>query len=57
MALPLDRNAVLKQLEGVADKLADSRVQGEDRLAALRRQAALGDLREALALRERRKAE
>jgi hypothetical protein len=45
---------IIKELEGVARKLADAGLTGEDRLALLRRQAQLGDLRDAIALRARR---
>jgi hypothetical protein len=56
--MPLDRTrtAVLKELAGVGDKLADQALTKEQRLALLRRQAELGDLRDALAERARRKA-
>jgi hypothetical protein len=53
----LNKADVLKDLEGVADKLADGRVSGEKRLALLRRQAQLGDLRDAIAERARRAAQ
>jgi hypothetical protein len=46
---------VLKELSGVADKLAAGKETGEKRLALLRRQAELGDLRDALAERARRR--
>jgi hypothetical protein len=46
---------VLKELVGVADRLAAGSVLGDQRLALLRRQAELGDLRDALADRARRR--
>jgi hypothetical protein len=54
MSLSLTRNAVLKELAGVGDKLAAKALTKPQRLALLRRQAELGDLRDALALRARR---
>ena len=56
MRRTLDRSDLLKELENVADKLATHAVTGEQRLALLRRQAQLGDLRDALAERARRAA-
>ncbi|MCW2998484.1 MAG: hypothetical protein JWN65_2033 [Solirubrobacterales bacterium] len=47
---------VLKELAGVADRLAANTVTGPQRLALLRRQAELGDLRDALADRARHQA-
>jgi hypothetical protein len=55
MSLSLTRNAVLKELAGVGDKLAAKKITKPQRLALLRRQAELGDLRDALADRARRK--
>jgi hypothetical protein len=52
----LDRSQVLKELAGVADKLAEDGLTREKRLALLRRQARLGDLRDAIAERARRAA-
>ena len=52
----LDKAEVLKELAAVGDKLADGEVTGEKRLVLLRRQAQLGDLRDALAERARRAA-
>lgn len=43
-----------EELERVADELHKPGETGEERLALLRRQAALGDLRDELALRARR---
>ena len=56
MSLSLTRNAVLKELAGVGDKLAAKKLTQQQRLALLRRQAELGDLRDALAERARRSA-
>jgi hypothetical protein len=53
--LALTRAAVLKELAGVGDKLAAKSLTQPERLSLLRRQAELGDLRDALAERERRK--
>jgi hypothetical protein len=52
----LDKADVLKELETVGDKLATSGLTTERRLDLLRRQAQLGDLRDALAQRARRAA-
>lgn len=52
----LDKADLLKELDAVADKLAAGGATGKDRLALLRRQAQLGDLRDALAARNRREA-
>jgi hypothetical protein len=54
MRRTLDRSDLLKEMENVADKLATPGLVGEPRLALLRRQAQLGDLRDALAERARR---
>jgi hypothetical protein len=54
MRRPLDQSRVLKELAGVADKLAEAGLTREKRLALLRRQAQLGDLRDAIAERARR---
>ncbi len=56
MSLSRTRNAVLKELAGVGDKLAAKKLTQQQRLALLRRQAELGDLRDALADRARRSA-
>lgn len=45
--------ALQEELQRVAEALAGSDVKGPDRLALLRRQATLGDLRDALAQRDR----
>jgi hypothetical protein len=50
----LDQAALRKELDGVADQLADRSITGPKRLVVLRRQAQLGDLRDALAQRARR---
>jgi len=55
MSLSVTRTAVLKELAGVGDKLAARTLTQPQRLALLRRQAELGDLRDALAENERRK--
>jgi len=52
----LDKTDVLKEFAAVGDKLATRGLTGEKRLALLRRQAQLGDLRDALAQRARRAA-
>ena len=45
--------ALQEELQRVAEALAGNEVKGPDRLALLRRQATLGDLRDALAQRKR----
>jgi hypothetical protein len=45
--------ALQEELQRVAEALAGNDVKGPERLALLRRQATLGDLRDALAQRER----
>ena len=51
---PVMSGAVLQdELQRVAEALAGSTVRGPERLALLRRQATLGDLRDALAQRAR----
>ncbi|WP_354700950.1 hypothetical protein DSM112329_01243 [Paraconexibacter sp. AEG42_29] len=49
----LDKSAVLKELESVATKLAAPGLTSKARLPLLRRQAQLGDLRDAIAARAR----
>jgi hypothetical protein len=56
MRRPLDQSALNKELKAIAAKLADGASTGEKRLALLRRQAELGDLRDAIAQRARRSA-
>jgi cell division protein FtsB len=56
MARPLNQSAVIKELDRVADKLAAKGLATEKRMALLRRQAQLGDLRDAIAQRARRAA-
>jgi hypothetical protein len=56
MQRSLTPSIVRKELEGVADKLAAGKITGEKRLDLLRRQAELGDLRDAMADRARRRA-
>ena len=51
----LDSSAVVKELQGVAAKLGDGSSTGPDRLALLRRQAELGDVRDAIDDRLRRR--
>lgn len=46
--------ALTHELQRVAEALAGNELKKPDRLELLRRQATLGDLREALAQRERR---
>ncbi len=45
--------ALQQELQRVAETLAGNDVKGPERLALLRRQATLGDLRDALAQRKR----
>jgi hypothetical protein len=54
MRRSLDQSDVLKELAVLADKLASADTTGEERLTLLRRQAQLGDLRDAIAERARR---
>jgi hypothetical protein len=56
MARPLNQSAVIKELDRVADKLATKGLATDKRMALLRRQAQLGDLRDAIAQRARRAA-
>jgi len=49
----LSGTALQEELQRVAAALASNEVKGPDRLALLRRQATLGDLRDALAQRKR----
>lgn len=44
----LTQSMVSAELASVAERLADAKVTGQARLALLRRQAELGDLRDAL---------
>jgi hypothetical protein len=55
MARVLTQSMISTELAKVADRLADRALSGAPRLALLRRQAELGDLRDALADRARRK--
>ena len=52
-SVPSNSNVKL-ELERVAAALDKGKIQGQERLALLRRQAALGDLRDAIAERARR---
>ena len=52
----LDQTTLRDQMEVVADQLADRGLTKKRRLTLLRRQAQLGDLRDAIAQRERRAA-
>ena len=52
---PLNSAALVKELQGVAAKLGDGSSTGRDRLALLRRQAELGDVRDAIDERLRRR--
>jgi hypothetical protein len=54
MRSTLDRSHLLKELANVEHELAKPELAREQRLALLRRQAALGDLRDAIAERARR---
>jgi hypothetical protein len=56
MPRALTTSVVLKELQAVAERLAAGKITGEQRLALLRRQAELGDLRDAMADRARRRA-
>ena len=56
MRRTLDQSAVLKQMDTVKEKLDVPALKPPQRLALLRRQAQLGDLRDAIALRDRRAA-
>lgn len=49
--------AIRKQLDAVGEKLGNDRAKGEKRLELLRRQADLGDERDAAVLRTRRAAQ
>ena len=55
MTRVLTQAMVLKELVGVSDRLSSQNVTREQRLALLRRQAELGDLRDALIERTRRR--
>ncbi|HWI72165.1 MAG TPA: hypothetical protein VNT55_09430 [Baekduia sp.] len=50
------RTQILHQMETVAQRLESPKLNGPQRMALLRRQAELGDLRDALAERARRAA-
>ena len=52
----LTQPMVQKELVGVADRLASPKLSGPQRLTLLRRQAQLGDLRDALLDRRRRES-
>ncbi|UTI63210.1 hypothetical protein NBH00_17815 [Paraconexibacter antarcticus] len=52
----LTQAMVTTELATVADRLADAKITGPARLALLRRQAELGDLRDALKDRARARA-
>jgi hypothetical protein len=54
MRKPLDTTRLLKELETVGEKLKSRGLTRDTRMALLRRQAELGDLRDAIALRARR---
>jgi len=49
----LSGTALREELQRVAEALSGDDLKGPERLALLRRQATLGDLRDALAQRER----
>ena len=50
------RTQILRQMETVAQRLESPKLEGPARMALLRRQAELGDLRDALLERARRAA-
>jgi hypothetical protein len=50
------RTQILRQMETVSQRLDSPKLNSEQRMALLRRQAELGDLRDALAERARRAA-
>jgi hypothetical protein len=54
MQRTLDQTELVEELADVARKLDSGTLTGEERLALLRRQAQLGDLRDAIAERKRR---
>jgi hypothetical protein len=54
MRRTLTQSAVIEELERVAEQLAAVKVPRQKRLELLRRQAQLGDLRDAVAERARR---
>jgi hypothetical protein len=54
MQRPLDQTELLTEIASVADRLDRAELSREERLALLRRQAQLGDLRDAIRERERR---
>ena len=56
MAQPLTDAAALRQLKAISEKIARM-AAGKERLALLRRQAALGDQRDAAAEKVRRSAD
>jgi hypothetical protein len=56
MRRSLDQSDLLNELSALADEIASGKATGEKRLALLRRQAQLGDLRDAIAERARREA-
>jgi hypothetical protein len=56
MTMTGTRTQILRQMETVAARLESPKLVGQQRLALLRRQAELGDLRDALAERARRAA-
>lgn len=56
MTMTGTRTQILRQMETVAARLESPKLGGQQRLALLRRQAELGDLRDALADRARRAA-
>lgn len=54
MQKSLSQTQLVKELAGVSEKLDSPRLTGEKRMALLRRQAQLGDLRDMLEERARR---
>ena len=56
MTITGTRSQILRQMDAVSAKLESPRISGPQRMALLRRQAELGDLRDALIDRARRAA-
>jgi hypothetical protein len=56
MTISGTRTQILRQMETVSQRLDSPKLNSQQRMALLRRQAELGDLRDALAERARRAA-
>ena len=56
MTITGTRSQIVQQMEKVSEQLESPRLSGAQRMALLRRQAELGDLRDAFAERARRAA-